>query len=134
MSFDVTSSLSANSLYSYFIKDNVAGCIKCIKCHEKLTTNAKNESSKEEMTKHIQDYHPNIYNQLFPNSTRESLILQQKQSLQNSKSCPTKEISSVEHVLNEIEYNLIEAVGTFWKDEKFTDVEIYCEKESKPLP
>jgi hypothetical protein len=36
-------------------------------------------------------------------------------------------------VLNEIEYNLIEAVGTFWKDEKFTDVEIYCEKESKPI-
>ena len=133
MSLDVTSSLSASSLFSYFIKDNVARCIKCIKCHQKLTTNAKNETSKEEMTKHIQDHHPNIYNQLFPNSTRESSILQQNENLQNSKSSPTKELSSVERVLNEIEYNLIEAIGTFWKDEKFTDIDIYCEKESKPI-
>ena len=119
MSLDVTSSLSASSLFSYFIKDNVARCIKCIKCHQKLTTNAKNEISKEEMAKHIQDHHPNVYNQLFPNSTRESLlssILQQNENLQNSKSSPTKELSSVERVLNEIEYNLIEAIGTFWKD------------------
>ena len=111
---------TATTVWSFFKTDVNTGCVACIECKKSIKLKIDNVPT--EMMLHLNVDHPENY-----------------QKIQKYSSCKNTKIdinhSNVNHtdddrVLNEIESCIIESIARFWQDKTFTDVIIFCGKDS----
>ena len=107
-------------IWSYFTTDTTTGCAVCIDCNLqfKRTNNVGTE-----MSLHLQQCHPENFNK----------IQQNENSFKKVEKHDNENDTEQQRPLNEIESTLIEAIARFWKDETFSDVQIYCENRSTSI-
>ena len=118
----MTSEYPSSRLWSYFTKDLITGHIRCVDCKESI--GSKNDITSE-MTLHLQERHTEKFNQIY------KLPVCQKDG---TNVCRLLHEDQIPHrQLNEIEYGLLKAIAEFWKEQRFTDIDIHCGRDSKVI-